>query len=337
MSVLVVADLHLAENPRDAYRLEFQKQLRKTVRDRKVQTVIILGDLTEQKDRHSAWLVNRVVEEIVALAEIAQVIVLKGNHDYLDPSCPFFGFLGRFEGVAWVNAPTSGKSLPSGSLAGLGRVLFLPHTSEYKRDWEGLKLDSHYDLIFAHNTFEGAHVGYGKIMRGIPLDLFGESPVISGDIHVPQKLGGVMYVGAPYLVDFGDDYKPRMLLLTKDKTISIPCTGPQKRLVEVGSLTELDKQKQLNAGDILEVRVSVEPGDVQRWMETHGKVRKWGEENGFVVYSVKPMVKPRKAGKVRYVSQKLKKTDSQIMEEFAKRRGLSSHVIKTGRSLMGKA
>src|SRR5205814_1607714 len=95
--------------------------------------------------------------------------------------------------------------------------LFLPHTNNYKRDWKGLDF-SKYQWIFAHNTFQGANIGPRRL-EGIPTSIFPRNAkVISGDIHVPQHFGPIEYVGAPYRIDFGDDYEPRVLFLsTKDE------------------------------------------------------------------------------------------------------------------------
>lgn len=336
---LVTADWHLSDNIRDDYRHAFIARLRTAAKDRKVDWVLILGDLTEEKDRHSAWLVNSVVRHVALFAKICRVLILRGNHDYIDPDHPFYAFLSRIEGVTWVNAPTDLKNLPSAPQMGLGSVLFLPHTSDYKRDWKGLKF-SQYDWIFAHNTFSGAQVGHGQTMKGIPLDVFPDDAcVVSGDIHVPQKLGPVTYVGAPYLVDFGDNYNPRVLLLdgTKPKPMwSMSCEGPQKRLVQVRSVAELNKHDELAEGDILKVRIVLESSQHAQWPELQKAVREWGVKHKMIVHAVQPVILESRA-KAATRKSGAKKTDTQLLQEYGKARGMDDATVRTGLKLMGTA
>lgn len=235
--ILVTADWHLSDNPRDNYRHLWQQQLRDMIEEYCVEVLLVLGDLTEEKDRHRAGLVNKVVDHLYQLGQLCQVIVISGNHDYVNPATPFYGFAHRIKGITWVGIKdrSSPKKEALDKLGMIGDALFLPHTTDYKRDWKGLKLNT-YDWIFTHNTFHNADIGNGqRVESGIPVTVFGDRPqVISGDVHIPQKLGPVTYVGAPYLIDFGDSYEPRVLLIDKKGQMrSIKTSGPQKRLVTV--------------------------------------------------------------------------------------------------------
>ena len=94
--------------------------------------------------------------------------------------------------------------------------------------------------------------------------------VYSGDIHTPQKAGPVTYVGAPYLVDFGDDYAPRVIVLDGNKEISVPVPGPQKRLIIWG-----DNQLDAKPGDILKIRVHFTPKDSGSWWNVRDDINAW--------------------------------------------------------------
>ena len=338
MAVLITGDLHFSDNPRDAYRHEWVSWFLTQVKKHKAGGVVLLGDLTEAKDRHGGWLTNKVVAHLAAMAKLCPLIVVQGNHDFLgDPRDGFFGFSGRLDGVTWVSLPTAGKDLPAAFSMGLGPALFLPWTGDYKRDWaEWLgKGGFHaYAPIFCHQTFDGADVGYGRKLDGVPASIFSygteDDLVIAGDIHVPQKLGPVTYAGAPYTVDFGDDYAGRILKLDGRKLTSIVYEGPQKRLVDI----EIDwlQEAKVNAGDI--VKVAIRMADKERWAETRDAVMRWGEKRKVWVYSVVPVMakaKQRVRGKVEA------RTDDELLGAFCKRRGLSESVAKTGRFLMEKA
>src|ERR1700676_3121506 len=114
MTVLITADLHLNDLARDAYRHDWMANILPGMLQKyDIKLLLLLGDLCDSKDCHNAWLTNSVVDHLTLLAEICPVIVEKGNHDYVDPSTPFFEFLGKIPNVTWINKPTEAAALPS--------------------------------------------------------------------------------------------------------------------------------------------------------------------------------------------------------------------------------
>jgi hypothetical protein len=339
MTVLVTADIHLSANVRDAYRHEFMKRFPALAKKFGAELVIILGDLCEEKDAHPAELVNALVDHLYALATVCPVIVLQGNHDYLSsPDNPYFRFLQRIEGISWVGQPTpirDLKNVPATAARSLGRAIFVPFSPNYERDWADIDFKS-YDLAFMHQTFANALSDSGFKLDGIPLNYFPKYlQIISGDIHRPQTLGPLTYVGAPFHVDFGDEFMPRCLLIENNgKLRSIPCTGPQKRLVEVKSIAELSKQRQLNPGDILKVRLTIAPEQHAEWPELAAKVRAWGVDNGYLIHLVQPVVTALERGSAKAIKAKATKSDEQLIQEYAKSRGLDERTEKTGLTLL---
>lgn len=335
MKVLVTADLHLSANPRDAYRHDFQKQLRAIVKKRKIDCVVICGDLTEEKDHHGAWLVNKVVEHIARLAKLCDVVIIKGNHDYVDEHSPFYEFTKRIRGVCWYGQSCDVPDLIPASLNKLGSVMIVPHIPGLKRS----PSSKQYDWVFTHLTFQGADVG-GRKVKGVPLDCFGRAQVISGDIHVPQTMGKVTYVGAPYLVDFGDHYQPRILLLDKGMMKSLPVTGAQKRLVSIHTLKELEPGstpiRNVSPGDILKVRYLVTPENKADWQNIQKRIREWGDQFGVMIYTIQPVMleslreQPRKKA-LRKASTK---DDEALLRSYAKHRQIDERTLKVGLNLM---
>lgn len=328
MTVLVTADLHLSDNPRDAYRHEAMRTIREIGRKNKVSHILILGDLTEEKDRHSAWLVNKVVEHLDKFADIAPVTILRGNHDYIVAESPFYAFVNRIPDIAWINRPKEVE------LDDLGLCLFLPHTSNWQDDWEGLKLKK-YDRIFAHNSFEGAAGDNGHQLKGIPPSIFGKDKnyVIAGDVHVPQSLGPVTYVGAPYTVDFGDNYTPRVLLLEKSaftRTVEVP--GAQKRLVEVDSSGKL-LAGGAEPGDIVKIRVNLKSDEYSDWAKIRDNVKGLCGDQGVQVYSISPVVEKAKAKPVKQEPQS-RLSDESVLRQYVKNRGVDSKTEKVGLKLL---
>jgi hypothetical protein len=332
MPALITADLHLSDNPRDEYRFTALSTIRNIAKAEKVSRVIVLGDLTEAKDKHGARLVNRIVNEFDKLATVCDVMILKGNHDYVVEDDPFFAFLSRIPDISFINNPTE---FP---IKGLGHCLFLPHTRDWQRDWSGIELTGN-DWVFAHNTFEGADVG-GRTMPGIPVEQFGKDRdyVITGDVHVPQRIGPVTYVGSPSLVDFGDDYEPRVLLIEEGKRpISIPVPGPQKRLIEIKILmfgTSVISGI-WNKGDIVKVRVNLDAGDYAQWAEIRQHVKAWGDEEGLILHTIQPIVREGKSTIKRTV--RAPRSDEELLQSYVKLRAVDEATAGVGMKLLQEA
>ena len=103
MTALAIADLHLTEKRRDAYRFAVMEYIAELIEKHNVSTLLILGDLTEAKDYHPATLVNDIVDIFYSFSCLAEVIILTGNHDYIEADCPFFHFLKHFKRIRWIN------------------------------------------------------------------------------------------------------------------------------------------------------------------------------------------------------------------------------------------
>lgn len=324
MTTLVTADLHLAENPRDAYRFSFFDQLPALAAEHKADRVLILGDITEAKDGHHAALVNRVVDGFAALAKVAQVYVLMGNHDYVAIDVPFYRFLRHLQGVRWISNPTSLQ------LRGLGDCMFIPHTST-PQDIPRL-VDGGYNWIFMHQTVDGASGGNRKL-SGWKHCFDPRARVISGDVHVPQKIGPVTYVGSPYTVDFGDDFEPRVLLLDGTKMRSIPVAGPQKVLITTKDATKLTwagPRALTSPGDIVKVRIELPTGSEMSRAEARARARDWAATAGVQLYSVQ-VVEPEAAQASKIVARDRPRAgDPELVRAYVKKMGKGETTAAAG-------
>lgn len=331
MSTLVTADLHLNNNSRDSYRHAFIGELIELIKAHKVDTLLILGDLTHEKDCHNAELVNAIINYLYEFRPLCEIYVLRGNHDCLDPNMPFFRFTGRLPHVTWINDPQWID------LRDLGHCLFLPHTRDHTRDWKGFVKDLGTTWTFCHNTFDGADAGGGRRLRGIPTDVFSAGTrVISGDVHIPQELGCVTYVGAPYTINFGDAYTSRVLIFSdkKRQLLSVPVEGPQKRLIEIPlDVTEakLNKLwKTVYPGDVLKVKVDILPEQYKEWPNIRAKVHKWAEKTEAIVHAVVPAKVPLTKLKTITSMPARFKNDPELIRHFGRRKSLPISTLKTG-------
>lgn len=266
---LVCSDLHLTDKEQDEYRWSIFDEIEK----HDPCTVVILGDLTDAKDHHSAKLVNRLVAAIARIARNATVLILKGNHDYLLPQHPFFSFLSCIEGVVYVDDPLT-----------YGEWALIPHSRT--TPLPGLKdVTSAHTYCFLHQTFKGAVASNGEEMQGeLATNMLPHTDTctyLSGDIHVPQTVGRVVeYVGSPYPVHFGDRFTGRMLWLKapKRRGPDIPWRGPRRHVVEIASTNDLPADL-VRQHDQLKVRVSSD-ATLSDWHALQRDVQAWCDKRG---------------------------------------------------------
>lgn len=336
--ILFTADIHLNALPRDNYRHKWQKHLRSLVEKHRVEVVIILGDLTDHKDEHPAVLVNQIVDHLTALSRLCAVIILRGNHDYTSlEEAAFFQFLRHIPNIYWYSQPTVTSGHPP--LFKLGKIGWLPHTSNHERDWRDFDFAG-LNWAFAHVTFTGAVGESGRKLEGVPTDIFSRrTRVLSGDVHTPQSFDNITYVGAPYTVHFGDDFKPRVLLLDKSETLkSIPSPGPNKRLLKVrsASLTaDLKARGRYNEGDILKVEIELASGDFARQHELKEKVYAWGEEMGYVIHMTRCESPTVTRVEKEPAPQPTHRSDQEMTRRYGKDTGLDKATIAEGLDLCG--
>lgn len=276
LPALLVSDLHLDESPSTEYRWGLWPWLATTIKEERVKTLVICGDLTDKKDRHPSELVNRIVRAILDLQRDCpgvRIIILTGNHDWLKGGEEFFRFLNSLEGVTFVTEPWEDDD-PKGAL-----TMFLPYTKTPAKDWAGLDF-SHYQYLFMHQTVKGAIASNGEEMEGEELPSLNAGKVYSGDIHVPQVLrtawGEVEYIGSPYHVHFGDNFKPRAVLLEKGgRAIDLHYEdAPWRVAIKVGGLEELEAalsgkrgtwKRKARRGDQVKVTVRLEESEKHEW------------------------------------------------------------------------
>lgn len=346
MRTLITTDLHLTSAVLDAYRWDLFAWLRKVIEQERIGALFILGDLSDAKDKHPASLVNRLVREIQGLADMLEeggVHILMGNHDYLDHDQPFWGFLGALPRVLYYKVPTS--------FQWEGRTyLFLPHCPHPEQDWRSLgRLFEQSDYVFMHATARGVEVSNGYRMEdGIDPNYFSDygCRVLSGDIHVPQgpcdsngrgskspRKPGILYVGSPYRIRFGDRYDPRICILDSgdDSIVPIPSEITiWKAEVTIDEAADLYEES-LEKGDQIKVVLS----DV--WMRYGGleqekqSIRKVCKELGVKLCSVR-------LGSVRKEPlgdrSDAHKSEGDILFEYAEHADLALDVIEAGLELL---
>lgn len=262
-NLLMIADLHFTNKPEDEYRFDiFDWITNLALQSQGFLYLVILGDLTDAKDRHPASLVNQIVTHFNKLRP-GRIYIVKGNHDYVDSSLPYFSFLNLLVGVTFFIEP---EWIDIGTNA----CLMLPHTNSPYYKWNSLEFEKA-DYIFLHQTIEGSMASNGHLLKGMPRNYFSRrgfkgKGIFSGDVHVPQILGDVTYVGSPYHVHYGDSFKPRAMLLdlATGHTKDFHFPAPQRRTLNIFEVNEI-RTAGLKKDDQVKVRMWLDRAELSDW------------------------------------------------------------------------
>jgi len=319
---LLIGDLHLTEQPRDAYRFRIFKWIREQQATFSPKATIFMGDLTDKKDKHASTLVNRIMDE---LSNLDKFYMLMGNHDYIDPSQPFFKFMG---GV-FMYEPTM-----------INKLLFIPHTrseSEFARACKSFNSVS-LDYVFCHQTFEGAIAETGVRLSGYSQahidQLQPRLGIYAGDVHRPQRAANVVYVGAPYHIRFGDDFDPRCILLEDDGTPkNLYFETVRKWALTVRCGSDIAQNKRLFKGDQAKVTIELAREEAVDW-RTHKKdVLEAAKVKGLELFGVVLKVNSSTPRKVTIADVK-SRTPYDILIAYCKTENVASQIKEAGQALL---
>lgn len=327
---LLIGDLHLSENAHDEYRFGIFDQIAKWQRQYApdAASTFLAGDLTDNKDRHSATLVNRTIEGLMKLKP--PVYILKGNHDYRDPDNPFFKFLNHFPGFAFVISPVVRD--------GVGLI---PHVREQADFDDAVKLLTQHrvpNAFLCHNTFDGAIAETGAILSGLSASLVSQiKPPLgwyAGDVHRPQTQAGLTYLGCPYHVRFGDNFNPRCLLVTADgKRKNLHYSAPFKWSLTVRGPEDL-KKHDMQPGDMVKLTVEVAREEAVDWKRIRQQVLDACREAQVSVHGVKLQVNTAtvKRKRLKVEGQTLTVTDT--YDQFCKAENVASQIREAGKKFL---
>lgn len=282
LPALLCSDLHLTDQPATEYRWGLFPWLNEQIRTHHVRTLFCLGDVTDAKDNHSAELTNRVVQSFAGL-KIDDIKILAGNHDWLKRGQEYFRFLSHLPNVEFITAPKEDADVNGQS------AFYLPYSKTPAQDWKGWDF-SHYQFLFMHQTVKGSIASNGQAMEGEELPALSAGRVFSGDIHVPQNIGGLTYVGSPYHVHFGDKFKPRCILIDRHgKESDLHFETISRIVVKVSGLRQL-KRMSFKAGDQVKLRIELDESDKHGWSVLRREAMAHLTELGVVVAGVELIV-----------------------------------------------
>ena len=179
--------------------LEWARWLDKQLQKKKIQDIVICGDLFHYRDEIAVNTIH-IVTEFFNIFKKYNIVIIVGNHDayYKDRSdVNSLSILSGWENITVVSeiatTPAYGRKLT-----------FCP--------W-GVKTEDIpvSDIIFGHFEIENFKFNFAKVCsKGTRVkDLLAKCPnIITGHFHIKQKRqydeGQVVYLGNPFEMDFGD-------------------------------------------------------------------------------------------------------------------------------------
>lgn len=339
MAWMYCADFHLTSRPKDSYRWSVFPWLKRQCVNRELEAVFILGDLTDRKDEHPAVLVDRLVNEIKALAACVtrKVFILKGNHDYRDEKIPFFKFLGDCCGEK-VEFLHEDKTFKLGGLT----FLALPHTRDFAK-YTARYLPWKFDRILFHQAIKGAMTESGRPLdQGIHVDRHVRDwkCAIGGDVHVPQKVFkphyciGTHYVGAPHPIRFGDDFKPRVMIDDGEKIFSVERTTIKKSVLKVTDHDALIAGVgTLTKGDMARIEIVLPRNRLDEWENLRQWSRYLCKRRGIRLHGIRLEAAPERH-LLPQAGLGTARTPLETFRAYARDRGLDSAVIALGEKLL---
>jgi len=323
-------DLHLTDRAQDAYRFGIFDWIRRQQEKHPVAATFLAGDITDQKDRHSATLVNKIVSGLLKLQP--PVYIVMGNHDYRNPKNPFFKFLNHIEGIKFITSPHLVNFKTP--------IALIPHyrtQAEFNQAIKSVTWNQNPAAFLVHQTFDGAIAESGVRLSGLSASLVESFKpplgVYAGDVHRPQSQGQVTYLGCPYHIRFGDDFTPRVLWVAKNGQVVNRCfSAPYKWTLTVHDADDVLNNNQLREGDQVKLTIQITREEAIDWKRIKQGVLDACKELKLEVFGAKVEVQTIQSIRLHLNEKRMEHV--QILEQFCKAEKLPDTIKKTGKEIL---
>ena len=340
MNILKVADLHLTDGKEAEYKWKFFTWLEKQVDKHQIGRVDILGDLTDKKDQHKSTLVNRTIDALVSLSNKCDVAILMGNHDYIDASSPFFKFLNHIPNITFVSEPKA-----------IDGELFLPHARNPVEEWGTIEEDGlenysfkKFHTINIHQCLIGSKTPTGfSLDHGMSKDFFKDynGVVYAGDIHMPQVVGNVEYIGSPYPTTFGPggvEYRCLLIDSVGDE-LDLEYLCLDKWSLRIKDPIDLDEYD-LVEGDQVKIVIELHPTYFPDWPELKKEIKTYCDKAGVELHGLEMVPEKKKSGRIKRNRSKAARqvrveAPVKTLTRFAEKEELDGRHLKAAESIIG--
>ena len=300
MKILKISDTHFTWEPKHKYRLKLIEQIEQVLKAHEqsgdpIDEIWLLGDLADHKDNHGALLVNFLIEGFFRWLEyVHRIRIIRGNHDGIGET-GFWKFTNLYDNIAYYD------DIYETNIDGHD-YLFLPHTRNPDETWSKVVVKDKVCIVHATVRNSVTESGFKLTEADLEAEYFAESLItFSGDIHQPQTVGKVIYVGSPYNTRFGDKFDGGYIIFDT-KTLKWErhlLDFPRLRMVDVSDIKSLEKElATFKKGDHVKVRIhlSHEQDNLNEWKEiqtqaTNKIVANFALEN-LEIIETKGVIKP---------------------------------------------
>lgn len=321
MKRLVCSDLHLTDHPNDEYRWNVFEDIINARPDE----LYILGDTCDAADHHSAELVNRIVDTLKQFTRQAiPITILCGNHDTPLRGKPFWSFLSDMPHITFVTKPMANQ-----------RLLLLPHSRNPQEEWKGIDFTL-YQCIMMHYTADGVDTGNGHRLSVPNQVIFPPGPVLlSGDIHVPQVVQGITYVGSPHPKNYGEQHIFRMLELDENYQIAheINLYPPLKHDLVVYQVADL-YEAYARSGDAAQIEYILPADQMKYWPTLQLEIKEWAQSTGVRIHSLRATPRYSNLQQTAAMSQGYIPDTSHVFFSFCDQEALDDPLIETGYAML---
>ena len=332
--LLICSDTHFDSKDKNEYRWEFFPWLKSQCTEFNVQSVIISGDIFNEKDNHPSKLINKFIDNLTDLLETTeQILMIKGNHDRIDDNHPYLRWINRIPRIKFFIEP---------ELIELNnkKLLFIPYTKHPETEWLSIKtwLDTS-DYVFVHQTYTGAMAENGTRLSGHSQSIFDstKAKIYSGDIHMAQNVDKVEYIGTPYPINYGDsNFLHRVILLDLEnqKAKNLFYKTISKHMLRISKPEDL-KEIKLKKGDQIKIEVSLD--DIVDWEKYKKSIRNYCQEEGIDMQEIKFKKKDSTVSLAKQDTKLKSMTPQEIFNSYCIAMNIGEDTKAFGIEILGEA
>lgn len=174
--------------------------------------IIHCGDVFDSKDKLNTYIIHRVLNKFEEILKLCKLYIIAGNHDFYSTSDDTICSISLlFRGLQCDNLNYITQGFYADEQT---KELFLPFFSTENDD--KLKevfdcIDFKPEIIYCHTDLEHS----SPVMK----ELFKNSKIISGHIHIPCIHDNYYTIGSTYALNFADSNTPRGCYVMDDNDV----------------------------------------------------------------------------------------------------------------------
>jgi DNA repair exonuclease SbcCD nuclease subunit len=214
--IAIIGDIHFGIKSFDKKIFEFQmeffkKQFFPFLKEKKIKTVIHLGDFFNDREILDIYILNKIYTEFISFFEKNGITFysILGNHDIYYKNTLEIHSLKLFENLKYFKVIDKPQIIQLGKY----KCYFVPWLTNLK-EFEFKKSD----ILFGHFEFKDFYIikNY-KSSFGFNLEDFKQYKLIfSGHFHIASKKDNLIYTGTPYQLSWNDFGENKGFCILKD-------------------------------------------------------------------------------------------------------------------------